>query len=90
MKFGLALICCLFLAACSTALTVQGQKVKVIKSDPPANCKEIGVVVGSNNNGNPEYMNNDLRNNAAEKGANVVRLDTAYLTKISGTAFKCP
>jgi hypothetical protein len=82
------------LAACaSTGLTEAGAKVRLMKADPPAGCKEIGNVSGDYAGFPVEEgaSKNVMRNHAAEQGANYVRWDTAAANGIvSGTAYKCP
>ncbi len=80
------------LSACATVqLSEAGVKVKLMKSDPPSGCEEVSAVsaysVGPNYQ---ESLKNKLRNQAAEKGANYVRLDMLESNgNASGTAFKC-
>ena len=78
------------LSACAVALTPGGQRVKLMKSDPPGNCTEIGTVTGSSSVGNVEKAKTKMRNNAAEKGANYVRFETFNGVTVGGTAFRCP
>lgn len=82
----------LFLSGCATALTTEGSKVKLMKNDPPSNCKEIGSVKGlTRGTGDMEVAKNEMRNEAAEKGANYVRYESAQeAVSASGTAFLCP
>jgi hypothetical protein len=80
------------------ALNEQGRSVKVMNSDPPKGCQEIGLIApGINECGStyyvvwatfatPEGLRNCLRNMTAEKGGNYFRLEAPR----SGTAFKCP
>jgi hypothetical protein len=95
------LVLTLALSACATAtlqLTGAGKVVRVITADPPARCEEIGGVTGFSNafTENPvENAKTQLRNQAAEQGATVVRLET--MTKnprygsvtVTGTAYNC-
>lgn len=78
------------IAACATKeLTTLGQKVKVAKAEPTKDCTEIAQV--SANNQDAEVRNALLKNRAAEKGANYVRLDAVTnFGEYTGTAFKCP
>lgn len=84
-------------SACgSLPLTEGGKNVKVQKSDAEPSCKEIGTVTGSADctlrgiEKCVEVAKNDLRNKAAEKGANFVRLEQVNGSFHSGTAYKCP
>jgi hypothetical protein len=71
------------------ALTEAGKNVRTITSDPPATCEDIGTVYGR---GDSEEIKNGMRNEAAEKGANYVRMETynPMTAGGSGTAFRCP
>ena len=74
-------------------LTSGGRMVKLMKSDPDSGCTEVGSVdaVGASD----EYAKNAIRNSAAEKGANYVRLETiegytdGSVRRYVGSAFKC-
>ena len=76
----------LLLSGCSLwTLSESGSRVLVMKSDPPPGCQEVGSVRG----GDDEKV--ILRNMAAEKGGNYVRLETVTPNGIlTGTAYKCP
>lgn len=74
-------------------LSTEGQGVKLIKSDPDNNCTEAGSVIGRGIT--DEFSKNSIRNEAASRGANLVRLETVKTGEgvgviYSGTAFKCP
>lgn len=73
-------------------LTEAGARVKLMKADPPQSCAEVGGVSGYKVG--PDYqdrLKNGLRNDAAEKGANYVRLETLTSDgNASGTAYRCP
>jgi hypothetical protein len=92
------LLCSLIIsfAACTPiALSPAGQTVRLMKSDPPADCQEIGPVEGHGNAvGRSTFDNSkiDMRNEAGTQGANYVRLETvdAQFGSTKGTAFKCP
>lgn len=62
------------------------------KGDPPAGCAEAGGVSGYTIG--PDYQEknkNKLRNEAATKGANYVRLEQNDSDgNASGTAYRCP
>jgi hypothetical protein len=84
---------CLALAACGGgALTPAGAKVTLNKADPAAACAEVGGVSGYTIG--PDYQDknkNKLRNEAAEKGANYVRLEQNDSDgNAAGTAYRCP
>lgn len=88
------------LGACGGApeLTPAGTAVKLMKSDPPAACTEIASVDGRSAElagGGHEGAKNRLRNNAGEKGANYVRIESVESSGnarvvYTGTAYKCP
>jgi hypothetical protein len=85
---------CLASAAvgCGASLTEAGAGVKVIVGDPAASCVEVGSVssykIGPNFQ---EHLKNDLRNDAAAKGGNYLRIETLTSDgNASGTAYKCP
>lgn len=78
-------------------LTAAGKAVRMIVSDPPPGCEEVGGVSGFSG-GFHEDLEEEakaiMRNKAAQLGANVVRVETSARTKMgdvkmSGTAFKC-
>jgi hypothetical protein len=74
-------------------LSVQGQSVKIMKSDPPQGCTEVGVISAPTyGEGFEERTYTILKNKAAEKGANYVRQDSVSATRHTyiATAFKCP
>ena len=49
--------------------------MKLMKNDPPPSCAEVGSVSGYTVGPNyEERLKNKLRNDAADKGANYVRL----------------
>ncbi|MBS2018505.1 MAG: DUF4156 domain-containing protein [Deltaproteobacteria bacterium] len=81
------------LTACGGgALTQAGAQVTLNKADPPKGCVEKGGVSGYTIG--PDYQErnkNKLRNEAAEKGANYVRLEQNDSDgNASGTAYSCP
>ena len=91
--FSLAL-----LSGCATQLTMQGQQVRTIDKQSDYKCKFIGTVTGSNSMGNTKAHDsqgamNEMRNSAAEIGANAVRLlnldVTLGETTALGEALKC-
>ena len=97
-------------SACSTAdLTADGARVVASRNAPAATCEEVKYLVGHGggtfggeyiaNDDLIEYAMNDLRNQAAEAGANYVQHDSPQLgdgdgttttATISGTAYRCP
>jgi hypothetical protein len=95
--------------ACSTpALSAQAAHVAVARSAPPSSCSTVAYLVGEGggtfgggwirNDQLIEYAMNDLRNKAAERGANYVQSDppqlgtgkgTTTTVTITGTAYRC-
>ncbi|MCB9489995.1 MAG: DUF4156 domain-containing protein [Deltaproteobacteria bacterium] len=66
-----------------------------MKSDPPDGCEEIGQVRGEPAGMGPatpmESAKIDMRNEAAEMGANYVRMEAVMQNgAVEGTAYKCP
>jgi hypothetical protein len=95
--------------ACSTpALSPRGANVAVTRNPPPAGCAALGYLVGEgggtfggawvSNDQLIEYAMNDLRNKAADQGANYVQSDppqlgqgkgTTTTATVTGTAYRC-
>lgn len=72
--------------------------VRLVKTQPPSTCKELGDIVGEAPNG-PDAESKakkSLREKAAQMGGNYVRWDTLQIsedsarTTITGTAYLCP
>jgi hypothetical protein len=87
-------------AACLTDLTGAGQQVRIGKNDPASDCTELGTVYGSgagagytSSEDKMTSAQNELRNKAAEEGANYVAMDAIgsdiHGMTISGRAFRC-
>ena len=98
MKLQLVIVLSFILTGCSAAkLTPQGEAVRITKAEPTG-CQNLGDVYGKGYAGvsswNMEYARNDLRNQAALKGGNVVSIDTGTNTNgkidLVGQAYKCP
>ena len=74
------------------ALTQAGAQVQLMKGDPPPTCKEVGSVSGYTIG--PDYQEknkNKLRNEAAAKNGNFVRLEQNDSDgNAAGTAYRCP
>jgi hypothetical protein len=72
--------------------------VQVVKAEPPSACKELGDLVGEapNGPGAESKAKTNLREKAAQMGANYVRWETFQIsedpprTTINGTAYLCP
>lgn len=83
------------MAACSSQPIIPAAKnIKLARENPGKNCVEIGKVQGSvqTKSGTIEDAIEDMKLDAARKGANYVRMEatSAYGTSASGTAFQCP
>jgi hypothetical protein len=72
--------------------------VQLLKTEPPSACKELVDLVGaaSNGPGAEARAKTNLREKAAQMGANYVRWETLQIsedpprTTINGTAYLCP
>lgn len=83
------------LASCSSQPIVpSADNIKIKREDPDKACENLGAIEGRNNDlkGNIEKAIEDLKKEAAYKGANYVRMEvTSGLgNSVRGTAFKCP
>jgi uncharacterized protein YbjQ (UPF0145 family) len=88
----------ILLSGCATALTEQGAKVRLVQTQSEHNCSFVATVTGSNSMGNStahdaEGAMNQLRNKAANLGANAVRVinvsTTEAVTTTVGEALNC-
>lgn len=107
---GLAALAALMAGCSATPVSQRGAAVE-ITTERPQNCKMLGEVVGSQGNAFSgdftsdttlmQGARNDLRNKAAELGANVVQIQNtlnsthpysagAIKSTIVGVAFACP
>jgi hypothetical protein len=103
MRF-LSIVLCFSCLGCVVGaehpLTPAGQSVRLGQSDAPPGCKEIGTVSGNGMSMSYEEQatraKNDMRNTAAERGANFVRLEgltndpQGGSMTATGTAYACP
>ena len=107
---ALALIAGSVFCACRTSdLTPAGAQVAASRSPAPPTCRALGYLTGRgggsfgggmvSNESLIEYALNDLRNQAAERGANYIQHDpptmgsadgTTSTVTITGTAYQCP
>lgn len=81
--------------ACATrSVLPKADDVKMSRDTPPKNCVELGPVTGRlrTEKGNDEQVLADLRQEAAYKGANYVRVRqySSYGTAVTGVAYECP
>ncbi len=93
--FSLITLALATLTACSSQPVVpEAKNVKVARENPDSDCTEIGKVQGSvsRNKGTIEQAIEDMKLDAARRGANYVRMETtgAMGTSTSGTAYHCP
>ena len=78
----------------STPIVPAAKNVKVSRDDADKDCQEIGTVQGSvqTKSGTIEQAIEDMKLDAARKGANYVRMETtsSYGNSSQGTAYYCP
>lgn len=90
-----SLVFVLVLVACSSAPPVKpnSENVKVSRDEAGSDCKEIGPVEGRNSStkGNFDRALEDLKADAAGKGANFVQIQQsgAMGTSVKGIAYLC-
>ena len=92
LKVATALIC---ISGCAhQAVVPEAKNVKVARENPDSSCREIGPVKGTvkTSSGSIEQAIDDMKLDAARKGANFVRMEAtgAMGTSASGTAYQCP
>ncbi len=95
MKSRLLLATLLVLSACShQPIVPEAKNVEIKRENPPSDCKEIGRVVGQvrTTSGSIQQAIDDMKLDAARKGANYVRMEStgAMGTSAQGTAYQCP
>jgi hypothetical protein len=83
------------ISACtSTPFIPDKERVAVKNEAPDEDCVKVGPVRGAviSAKGTIEEATEDMRRDAASKGANFVRFEQASETgtAVTGTAFKCP
>lgn len=83
------------LSACkSRSVLPDTREVKVSRDTAGSDCREIGPINGTTASvkGTPEQALEDLKKEAANKGANYVRIKqySAYGTSVVGIAYECP
>ena len=66
-----------------------------MKADPPGGCEDVGSISAQGFAGDDDDAKVAMRNAAANRGANYVRLESVKAsdsgaTKYVGTAFRCP
>lgn len=68
--------------------------MRIMKSDPPAECEELGPAYGSVGGVVSPELNEkaklDARNYTGEMGGNYFRWETLGAGDVTGTAYRCP
>lgn len=81
-------------ACASRSVTPEAKEVKVDRAAPGKDCRELGTISGTTSSakGTREQALEDLKQEAANKGANyvMVREYSSYGTTVTGTAYECP
>ena len=79
-------------ASANSPNDARGASVRTWKGDPPAECKELGIVeAGAERGCNVACQTKRMKDAAAELGGNSLRIDyTSAGSAASGTAFDCP
>lgn len=95
IRLFVAMTCSLIWVGCSSQPIVpEAKNVKLTHDQPAKDCREIGPVQGSvkSTRGTIEQAIEDMKLDAARKGANFIRMGavSAIGTSASGTAFQCP
>jgi hypothetical protein len=92
--FFIAVTTVLIAACASRSVTPSVKEVKVSREQPAKDCKEMGKLTGQSTkiNGTAEQALEDLKREAANKGANyvVVKQYSDYGTAVTGMAYDCP
>ena len=93
MHFVAALVLMIATGCSSHPVKPTADSVKVSRDDADKDCVEIGTVQGSvaTTKGTVEDAIEDMKLDAARKGANYVQMGAASAlgTSVSGTAYKC-
>lgn len=89
-----SLILAFGLAACaSRSITPESKEVKVSRNTADKDCREVGTISGTTASakGTREQALEDLKQEAANKGANYVMVKeySAYGTTVTGVAYEC-
>lgn len=83
-----------FVGCSSHPIVPDKEAVKISRDDADKDCQDLGPVQGSvaTHKGTVEEAVEDMKMDAARKGANYVRMQAASAigTSVSGTAYKCP
>ena len=88
----------LLLTGCAASLSSTGSKVRLIDKQSDYKCEFVATVTGSNSMGSTtahdaEGAMNEVRNQAAQYGANAVRIinidSSVFTTTVVGEALNC-
>lgn len=95
LKIVLFLGLILGLTACSSrSVMPDSEEVKVSRDAADKDCKELGKITGTTSSvkGTREEVLEDLKQTAANKGANYVMVKqySAQGTSVTGMAYECP
>ncbi len=92
MKY-LVTIFLLLISCTSQPVVPEASNVKVSRAKPSKDCEDLGPVVGTvqSKGGFTEAAVENMRLDAARKGANYIQMETtsAYGTTTQGTAYLC-
>jgi hypothetical protein len=89
-----AVVLAFFLAGCaSRSVLPDSKEVKVSREAPDKSCKDLGGITGTTSSakGTREQALEDLKTEAANKGANYVMVKeySSYGTSVTGVAYEC-
>ncbi|HEX4924189.1 MAG TPA: DUF4156 domain-containing protein [Bdellovibrionales bacterium] len=81
-------------ACASRSVTPDANEVKVSREAPSGDCQDLGRITGtsSTRKATNEQLLEDLKQDAAKKGANFVKVEeySSLGTMVTGTAYLCP
>ena len=95
IRLSFALFAGVFLISCSSRSVLPDVKeVKVGRDAAAKDCRELGTITGTTGSakGTREQALEDLKSEAANKGANYVMVKeySSYGTSVTGVAYECP
>ena len=89
-----AVVATLNLGCSSRSVKADSEEVTVSREDADKSCKELGKITGTTSSvkGTQEQALEDLKQSAADKGANyvVVKQYSSQGTSVTGIAYECP
>ena len=90
-----AVLLAFFLSGCaSRSVLPDSKEVEVSREAADKDCRELGKITGTTAaaNGTREQALEDLKTEAANKGANYVQVKeySSYGTSVTGIAYECP